>query len=115
MDRLPRDGNGSPETAESSQTPGSPLHMHWPITVASFRTWRGSQDYIARDPAPDIFDIIIRDSSESARQVFESTSKLRCDTRNSSPRKLILRVTESDAMWHPIRLSIRTAGLDGRD
>jgi hypothetical protein len=28
--------------------------MHWPITVASFRTWRGSQDYIARDPAPDI-------------------------------------------------------------
>ena len=28
--------------------------MHWPITVASFRTWRGSQDYIARDPASDI-------------------------------------------------------------
>jgi len=28
--------------------------MHWPITVASFRTWRGSRDYIARDPASDI-------------------------------------------------------------
>jgi len=34
--------------------------MHWPITVASFRTWRGSQDYIARDPASDTIDINIR-------------------------------------------------------
>jgi hypothetical protein len=34
--------------------------MHWPITVASFRTWRGSRDYIARDPASDIVDINIR-------------------------------------------------------
>src|SRR4029077_7732421 len=47
--------------AEISQTPGSPLHMHWPITVASFRTWRGSRDYIARDPAPDI-SILTSDS-----------------------------------------------------
>jgi len=38
--------------------------MHWPITVASFRTWRGSQDYIARDPASDTFDINIRVHSE---------------------------------------------------
>jgi len=39
--------------AASSQTPGSPLRMHWPATVASFRTWRGSRDYIAWDPEPD--------------------------------------------------------------
>src|SRR5438270_1196248 len=52
------------KTAESSQTPGSPLHMHWPITVASFRTWRGSQDYIARDPAPDT-SILTFESAES--------------------------------------------------
>jgi hypothetical protein len=28
--------------------------MHWLVTVASFRTWRGSRDYIAWDPEPDI-------------------------------------------------------------
>ena len=34
--------------------------MHWPVTVASFRTWRGSRDYIAWDPEPDSFDINIQ-------------------------------------------------------
>ena len=34
--------------------------MHWPATVASFRTWRGSRDYIAWDPEPDSFDINIQ-------------------------------------------------------
>jgi hypothetical protein len=40
--------------------------MHWPITVASFRTWRGSQDYIARDPAPDI-SILTFESADNRR------------------------------------------------
>jgi len=44
--------------------------MHWPITVASFRTWRGSQDYIARDPASDVFDINIRVSSASGLAAY---------------------------------------------
>src|SRR5438270_7489128 len=34
--------------------------------------------------------------------------KLRCETRNPSPRKLILRGNESDAFWNLIRLRIRT-------
>src|ERR1700737_2227903 len=31
--------------------PGSPLHTHWPVTVASFRTWRGWRDCVAWGPA----------------------------------------------------------------
>jgi len=31
---------------------GNPLHTHEPVTVASFRTWRGWRDCVARDPAP---------------------------------------------------------------
>ena len=38
--------------------------MHWPATVASFRTWRGSRDYIAWDPEPDSFDINIQFGTE---------------------------------------------------
>src|SRR5205085_4134047 len=39
-----------------SQAPGNPLRTHEPVTVASFRTWRGWRDCVARDPAPDPFD-----------------------------------------------------------
>ena len=41
--------------------------MHWPITVASFRTWRGSRDYIARDPAPDISILTFTSQTEMMR------------------------------------------------
>jgi hypothetical protein len=28
---------------------GDPLHTQEPVTVASFRTWRGWREYVARD------------------------------------------------------------------
>jgi len=28
---------------------GDPLHTKEPVTVASFRTWRGWREYVARD------------------------------------------------------------------
>jgi len=31
--------------------PGDLLRTHWPVTVASFRTWRGWRDCVAQDPA----------------------------------------------------------------
>ena len=51
--------------------------MHWPITVASFRTWRGSRDYIARDPASDNFDINIRVSSTLAYAQVNAAARWR--------------------------------------
>ena len=49
--------------------------MHWPITVASFRTWRGSQDYIARDPAPDIWILTSESVPNLLVTVFDSAWK----------------------------------------
>ena len=34
-----------------SSAPGDLLRTHWPVTVASFRTWRGWRDCVAQDPA----------------------------------------------------------------
>ena len=39
------------------KAPSTPLHNQRPVTVASFRTWRGWRDWIARDPAPSHFSI----------------------------------------------------------
>ena len=35
---------------ERKNEPGNPLHTHWPVTVASFRTWRGWRDCVAWEP-----------------------------------------------------------------
>jgi hypothetical protein len=42
------------EAKEKSRTPENPLHTYEPATVASFRTWRGLQDYVARDRCPTL-------------------------------------------------------------
>jgi membrane associated rhomboid family serine protease len=51
-----------------SRTPENPLHTYEPTTVASFRTWRDSQDYVARDRCPtpsilskDLCSCVLRD------------------------------------------------------
>jgi len=36
----------------------TPLHTQEPVTVASFRTWRGWRECVARDPAPLDFTIL---------------------------------------------------------
>src|SRR5512146_2921124 len=44
-----RIGRGSvQQRQEQYQAPVDPLHTHEPVTVASFRTWRGWRDCVAR-------------------------------------------------------------------
>jgi hypothetical protein len=45
MQKFCREGEGK------TSAPGNLLHTHWPVTVASFRTWRGWRDCVAQDPA----------------------------------------------------------------
>src|SRR5580704_13316721 len=52
MARLLDSGSsGGVNAAHQAEKPGTgdPLHTQEPVTVASFRTWRGWREYVARD------------------------------------------------------------------
>src|SRR5271165_355532 len=55
-----------------------PLHTHWPATVASFRTWRVSQDCVARDQRPtsqyNIFVAVRRQAESVFSRALTSSS-----------------------------------------
>src|SRR3979411_993954 len=41
-----------PRSRQEKPGTGGPLHTKEPVTVASFRTWRGWRENVARDPCP---------------------------------------------------------------
>ena len=69
---------GGLSSGEKKSGTGDPLHTQEPVTVASFRTWRGWRECVARDRCLTGFDSNIGFSRRSS--VFSRQPSCRTDT-----------------------------------